>query len=244
MRSYRRKYIKSSVLDRHISVRDLIIYALYSVGALLLIAILIAVPFYLGRSSAVCDCAEPVITGAASVLQSTTNAYTNPVDDQENADLEIDRSENTDPYDQYAENFADDALETSDVESDEEETQPQILLDGFVELNLEDFEYELRGDDWGTINEVVVNIRNGKNNTLRMTNMNIKIYNVEDTPPAYWDEKIEFIGDDAKIGPGKNVTKTIPVHVSFSKLDTAKVVSFYIHDMGDKILKKDETIVI
>lgn len=246
MRSYRRKYIKSSVLDRHISVRDLITYSLYSIGALLLIAVFIAIPFYLGRSSAVCECSEDVISGAVvSVLQSTAETGAKLVDTDENQEKKdglSGQSEETDLEFQEPENHTNE--EDASEESDEKENAPRTLLDGFVELNLEDFEYELRGDDWGTINKVVVNIRNGKNRTLRMTNMDIKVYNVDDTPAAYWDEKIEFIGDESKIEPGKNVTKTIPVHVSFSKLNTAKIVSFYIHDMGDKILKKDETIVI
>jgi len=101
-----------------------------------------------------------------------------------------------------------------------------------ISLSLDDFKYEIKGENWGKITEMTVTILNKGNNNLQPKVLVI-LYDDKDSTEDKVKTKAEIEFDIFGLGVGEHVTKKIITDISFNDIDLPKTLKVVLVDAYD-----------
>ena len=213
-----------NILEKNITVGQLLRYGGYGLAGLALFFIVVMVPFLLGRASV--ECSQQVVELDSKPLPSL-----------------IEKAADSDPAPVQAIEEETPLLEeetplTPEVPSED------INLDGVylrndprvattynaVDIRLVDFTYEDRGADWGTITSLTIEINNDQPKIIIPYTVKTKLYNKYSVPSDWWDDESSVRNKLNIVVPFGSAEITIDTHITFSDFDTAKKIELYLFD--------------
>ncbi|MBW2963958.1 hypothetical protein KY363_00725 [Candidatus Woesearchaeota archaeon] len=254
-RGYYSSYSSSSFLDQTFSIRSVLKYS----GIVLGFAIVLFCVFMLGRVSAndpkaVAEIETSQLSGQTKqVVKDDVSAVTEP-----QAPSETTKSANStgslanlsgDKEDTFKTEYKDGVLvvdvgEPAADEADDDGDADQASsctpkAAGFdynytnVLIEVSNFQRELKGDNWGSIDSLKLTITNNEACTIiNPTKIKIKM-NPKGKGSVWWDDDV-FLSDSFKrMQPGKTVTEIVPVHVSYSDIYSEKDFRLTVFDDYD-----------
>lgn len=228
---------RRSVLDRHISIRKLLFYGL---GAIVLAVLLVGV-FFAGRMTVVPSEAAAVTANVAVDLpEEPPEPETVEVEEELAEEEPVEEPEEETPEEEDTEE------ESAEEEETEEEPEEEVFEEaeiGFdyskITLSVEAVDHEMKGDNWGTANELTLKVINNENVIVRPYELKVKIYDSSDSEPSWWDEEVDVSADFRTVNPGTAESQDVDIRISFDKADSQKTVKVKLYDeFGDLMADK------
>jgi hypothetical protein len=236
LEGFKPHFRKRSVLDKSISLRDVLIYGGMALLVLAAVALIIVIPFMIGRASV--SCPSPTINKSEKVTAATAliaNAADIDEEEQEEIVEEIEEEIEEEPIEEEVVEEIEEEVEEETEEYDESikylRTDPRVATSyNDVDIDLLDYDYEMRGADWGTINTVKVIITNNQDKIIIPYSLKMKIYNQGDAANNWFDDEKSLRDDLNIIAPGDYKIVELDVHVSFSDIGLEKRFGIYLFD--------------
>ncbi|MBU0461449.1 MAG: hypothetical protein KJ574_02575 [Nanoarchaeota archaeon] len=245
-----RRHEYSGILDRSITVKDILKYAGYGLLFLAVLFIIVLIPFMIGRASVNCDCkatgsenslnrTAQVTAATALIDQAAANSDDSDTDANHNS---TSISEEDTPIEEDTSDEENEDAETQDILNETVEetydenarylrTDPRVATTyNDVDIDLLSYEYEIRGMDWGTIDKVKIIMTNNQDKLVLPYTLKLKIYNVGDHPSDWWDDEVNLRDQLNIITPDGYKIVELTTHVSFSNLNDKKRFSLYLFD--------------
>jgi len=245
-----RKYHGPGFMYKTITVKDLLLYILLGIISLALLFVIIVIPFMVGRASVDCNATLPQEDENKSLKIDAATALINEVANQseETEEEEIEEEiedevtvEEEPPEEEVEEEIEEETEEEYDEDARYLRTDERVATAYTdVEIDMLEFDDEIRGLDWGTINEMKIIITNNQDRIIIPYTLKMKIYNVGDHASDWWDDEVNLRDHLNIIAPDGYKILELDVHVSFSELDEKKRLALYLFDevgkqMGSKI---------
>jgi hypothetical protein len=102
-----------------------------------------------------------------------------------------------------------------------------------VEIDVSNFNKEVRGDNWATIDSLKLTITNNEHCTIiNPTQIKIKLNN-RGKGSVWWDDEVFLPKSFLSMKPGETVSEIVPVHVSYSDIYTEKDFRLTVFDEYD-----------
>ncbi|MBW2967186.1 hypothetical protein KY362_01740 [Candidatus Woesearchaeota archaeon] len=250
-----------SVLDSHISVRNLLKYA----SIVLAFVIILGGVFLLGRVSASSETGPDADDERSSTLSGQTKQVVkeNPAPEDaakersaakeeiaEDDDPEVSGSGSADeeesieyvyspadydflPYEPEEDSDADDE---SDKEEEETCTPKVAEFDHNytkVEIDVSNYQRTMKGDNWATLDSLKLTITNNEPCTIiNPTQLKIKMNN-KGKGSVWWDDEVHLPDSFKRMKPGTTVSEMVTVHVSYADVHQEKDFRAYVFDDYD-----------
>ena len=113
--------------------------------------------------------------------------------------------------------------EAQKVEDEEFAFSPNSIVEtqNGISLSLDDFKYEIKGENWGKITEITISILNKGNNNLDPKVL-VLLYDEKDPSEekVFIKEEIEF----KYLYVGENTTKKAIINIAFNDIDLPKIL--------------------
>lgn len=238
---------RNNILEKTITVKDLLLYAGYGLGVIVLLFIIVLIPFMIGRASVDCNslCTESSLNKTAKVSAATSLINEIAEESEEEAETETVEEEvvEEEPEEEPEEEVVEEEVEEEEYDENARylRTDPRVATSySDIDIDLLDFDYEMRGADWGTISNVKIIITNNQQKIVIPYTLKMKIYNVGDSASDWWDDEINLRDHLNIIVPGGYKQLTLDSHVSFSETDVKKRLSIHLFDevgksMGSRV---------
>lgn len=250
-----------NILDRNVSVRSIVKYSSITLAFILIFTFVFMLGRLsvesVKNSSAHADNAE--LSGATSkVMKSNPGNDAAPEDDigsESNQDenstgkLGIDEMNLSDSGGNVKEgdvreadlvvdgDLADEETDRNNSEDDTPICTPKYAEFDYtyrlVNIDVSNFNKEIRGDNWATINSLKLTITNNEHCTIiNPTQIKIKLNN-RGKGSVWWDDEVFLPKSFLSMKPGETVSEIVPVHISYSDIYTEKDFRLTVFDEYD-----------
>jgi hypothetical protein len=253
-REYRRNAPKESLLDKQVSMRTLLRNVFI---VLLVVAVLVGV-FFLGRYSASSspksselaavgssanvaaslDAAPEVASAdnsSAVVTVSDTSAGARSDDGSVDSSLNVSVVNSSSVVNTSA------AVEASSVNvTNASSAVVEVKKDAgegydyrYVNAYIDDIDYEVKGDDWGTVTSLKITVENLEKVSVHPSAVKARLYVVGEEG-NWWDLEEDVPALMTQLLPKQSVAQTFEAHISYSGLDSEKTLKVAVYDQYDK----------
>jgi len=101
-----------------------------------------------------------------------------------------------------------------------------------LSLSLDDFKYEIKGDNWGKIIEITITVLNEGNNDFTPEVL-VMLHDDKDRKEEWFQTKDTIEFDIFGLSVGEHITKTVITDISFNDLDLPKELTLILTDYFD-----------
>jgi len=237
-------------LDKTITLKDLIVYFMYFILGIVLLAGIIFIPFKIGESYGISSCSNIApINAASKVLAATATSKTDNLSNNTSTMNITEPTVNTSTEEEEEEEAN---LTTNQTEEEPEVTTPVKTSYGRydsevtttytkVDVLLADFEYELKTDIWGKITKIKLTIKNGESKIILPYSVEVSVWN-QGEPSPEWKGEIIQINNLVPYLTGNNQRSLYinPEGLSFNEITGDKMIELIVKDEIGKVIASDE----
>lgn len=218
---------RRSVLDKSISLRDIVIYGGIALLVLAAVFLMIIIPFMIGRASV--SCPSPVVNRTEKV--NAAIALIDGIAEESKVKQEAIVEPEKVPIEEEITKIVKEPAEEYNESQRYLRTDPRVAISyNDVDVDLLDYDYEMRGADWGTINKVKVIITNNQDKIVIPYTLKMQIFNKGESANNWYDDEKSLRDDINIIAPGDYKIIELDTHVSFSDVGIEKRFGIYIFD--------------
>lgn len=235
-------------LDRSVSVRSLVKYSGITVAFILIFAFV----FFLGRLSVDAEVQEDFVSDNVELSDGDQDVMSSGPGDEDDTDVSGADENNETEDDEVGEMNLSDSDDAAGEEGASEggEREGDVVVEGededdadgaddeepectprhaefdytyrLVDIDVSNFNKDIRGDNWATIESLKLTITNNERCTIiNPTQIKIKINN-RGKGSVWWDDEVFLPKTFLSMKPGETVSEIVPVHVSYADIYSEK----------------------